>query len=529
MISKDEAYKETRSKSLSTILTEMGFEKDSFMEINIKDTTMKRTDGPDFGGWDTMIAMDRQAVTDGKIDVGITGSNNGVYAAYVPGGKYVVTENPEIIQKLQKELGFQDKGLGVVFSNGDRPADPYYKSQYDKMHDECALINRNRSWENNREAEAKAFDGVEVDGFKFSFGKHSEKIDGWTNNYVGTVKMPDGKEVGITGFSGFDQDNTFGKMSQEFASKNFENKVYSGELKKEDVMKRLDGAEDASKEFEESKKRLDDAKDKALTAENKLKTSKDNQWNLDSLSQKLNATMESFNQYMEKNPKKANKMYAYMNDLIQSTAKGQSPKAPNPMEPQGFFGKMKANLFGRKRSSEEYKLEDELRSLKIAIQKNPEIIKESLDKGQKDITDICIDVGERKIAAEKETQTCSKQYKDAQDKVAGISYTVAHNALKVAKFNKLKEGVSKIFTAKEIELKNMARETTGIKDINANTGIDKLAEKAKEMEGMTPAQRLAKRMEMLRGTGKQEQKATVKREIDTQTLNKIMSDKTKNI
>lgn len=83
--------------------------------------------------------------------------------------------------------------------------------------------------------------------------------------------------------------------------------------------------------------------------------------------------------------------------------------------------------------------------------------------------------------------------------------------------------------AKEIELKNMARETTGIKDINANTGIDKLAEKAKEMEGLTPAQRLAKRMEMLRGTGKQEQKATVKREIDTQTLNKIMSDKTKNI
>lgn len=81
--------------------------------------------------------------------------------------------------------------------------------------------------------------------------------------------------------------------------------------------------------------------------------------------------------------------------------------------------------------------------------------------------------------------------------------------------------------AKEIELKNMARETTGIKDINANTGIDKLAEKAKEMEGLTPAQRLAKRMEMLRGTGKQEQKATVKREVNSQVMSKALADRVK--
>lgn len=69
--------------------------------------------------------------------------------------------------------------------------------------------------------------------------------------------------------------------------------------------------------------------------------------------------------------------------------------------------------------------------------------------------------------------------------------------------------------AKEIELRSEARETTGIKDINANTGVDRLADKAKAMEGMTPEQRLAYRMEQLRGTAKTEAKPVIKREMDS--------------
>lgn len=532
-MNKEEAWKETQNKSFTEILTSMGFEKDSFMEINVKDTIMRKTDGPDFGGWDMQRAMDKQATDiNGKFEVGITGSNNGVYAAYIPvSGKYVVTENPEIIQKLQKELGFQDKDLGVVFSNGDRPADPYYKSQYDKMHGECARINRNRRWEYNRETEARTFDGVEVDGFKFSFGKYSDKTYGWTNDYVGSVKTPDGKEVGITGFSGFDEENTFGKMSEEFSSKEFENKVYNDEIKKEDVMKRLDGAEKADKEFAESKRKLETAKDLAAGVQDKLNAAEKEERAASDLSKNYEKMLESLQKYAEANPKKAQKIYGYAKDIVKSAANGQTPKTPNPMKPQNFFGKMKANLFGRKPDVGEFALEDSLRQLKSAIERNPDIAKEVINKEDFTLKGAQKDFSERKTAAEKEAKICSNQYEDAKGRVDGAIYETAHSALKVAKFNKLKETVSKIFSdkeaAREIELRKISRATNGISDTENNTGVDKLAEKAKAMEELTPQQRLAMRMEQLRGTGKEEPKATVKRDINSNILNKAMENRSK--
>ena len=81
-------------------------------------------------------------------------------------------------------------------------------------------------------------------------------------------------------------------------------------------------------------------------------------------------------------------------------------------------------------------------------------------------------------------------------------------------------------TAQEIELRSMARETSGIKDIQANTGIDRLADKAKAMEGMTPEQRLAYRMSLLRGTSKEEAKPVVKREMDSNIMKKTIEGKT---
>ena len=78
--------------------------------------------------------------------------------------------------------------------------------------------------------------------------------------------------------------------------------------------------------------------------------------------------------------------------------------------------------------------------------------------------------------------------------------------------------------AKEIELRSAAREGIGIKDINANSGVDKLADRAKAMEGMTPQQRLAFRMKELRGTKKETAQPVVKRELDSN----IMSQKLNN-
>lgn len=79
--------------------------------------------------------------------------------------------------------------------------------------------------------------------------------------------------------------------------------------------------------------------------------------------------------------------------------------------------------------------------------------------------------------------------------------------------------------AKEMGLRSEARETTGIKDINTNSGVDRLAEKAKMMEGLTPQQRLAYRMEQLRGTGKAEAKPVVKREMDSNIMSKAIQGK----
>lgn len=58
----------------------------------------------------------------GKISTGVTGSNNGVYAAYSRGSKeMIVTRNPEIIRQLETQLCFENRDIGVPFSNGDHP------------------------------------------------------------------------------------------------------------------------------------------------------------------------------------------------------------------------------------------------------------------------------------------------------------------------------------------------------------------------------------------------------------------------
>lgn len=529
-MNQEQAYEVTRNKSLTSILTEMGISKDSFMEFDLNNTSVKTTTGNSFGGWDDTMKIDKSAVTDGKYDVGITGSNNGVYAAYVPGGKYIVTKDPEVIQKLQTELGFKDKGLGVVFSNGDRPADPLYQEQFKKMENECARQKRNRNWESNRQEEAKIFDGVEIEGFKFSFGQYSETKDGYKNDYVGSVKTPDGKEVGITSFSGFHEDNKFGKMAEEFSSKEFEDKVYSGEVKKEEVMERLDGADNASQEFETSKKNLKEAKDRAAGEKDKLNAAELDKRSLDEVGSELSSTIENFKEYAVKNPKKAEKMYDYINDVIKSTANGAKPQTPNPMEPHGFFGKMKSKLLGQKQTQEESKLDRQLRNLQRAIRENPETVKESVNKDQFALYSLTKEVSEKRVAAENNVKACASRSKEADQKVGGAIYTVAHNALKAAKFNKLKESVSKIFgdkeAAKEMEQRSTARDTTGIKDTNANTGVDRLAEKAKAMEGLSPEQRLAKRMAEMRGTKKPDApKPVVKREVDSNIMNRTMDNK----
>ncbi len=143
--------------SMSSLLGEMGYKQENgdFMVINMRNDRngfkVDRGDGnvTTMGGWERKElplfphartyedACKRAQMTDqdyydklcvpngdGQIQSGVTGSNNGVYAAYSFGSKeMVVTKNPEIIRQLEKQLCFQDIGLGVPFSNGDKPKD----------------------------------------------------------------------------------------------------------------------------------------------------------------------------------------------------------------------------------------------------------------------------------------------------------------------------------------------------------------------------------------------------------------------
>lgn len=522
MLTRDE-IREARKGSITEMITNMGFERDSFMYLDMKEP--RRMDhGGYIGGLDDVFKMDMQVYGTNSQAVGITGSNNGTYAAYLPGGQYIVTQDRKIIEALQEKCHFQDTGLGVLLSNGERFSSSYDNDQWEKVKTECARINRNNEWEYNRQQEAKAFDGVSFEGYTFKSREGKDEMGSMT---AGEIKTPDGKTFSINSFY-FENDNKYGKMAQEFSSKEFEEKVYKGEVGKDEVMGRLDGADKAGKEFEESKGRLKTAQEKLNSAEKELDNSRHKEINLRQIDENIKTVQAKLKNYLDKNPKKAPELQAYISDIIKSAAQGKEPEMKNPLEPKGFFGKTKAFLFGRKIGIEGTGLETAMSSLQSTLKRNPDAV-----KGNKDFS---LDSFGKKIESNlKEASDNVKRNTNARENAKGsleaTEKAVARGAFHVAKFNKLKDTVSKLFSdkeaAKEIALKSMARDTTGIKDINANSGVDKLAEKAKAMEGMTAGQRLEQRMSQLRGMAKEEPKKAAARSMDSNMAKRAMDNKTR--
>lgn len=523
MLTRDE-IREARKGSITEMITNMGFNRDSFLYLNMND--QRQMDSGQFiGGFEDVFKMDGQVYGANSQAVGITGSNNGTYAAYLPGGQYIVTQDRKIIEALQEKCHFQDGGLGVILSNGERFSSSYDNEQWEKVKTECARINRNNEWEYNRQQEAKAFDGVSFEGYTF---KYREGKEGKLSNTAGEIKTPSGKTFSINSFY-FENDNKYGKMAQEFSSKEFEEKIYKGEISKDEVMSRMDGANKAGKEFEESKGRLKTAQEKLDRVQKELDNSRLEETNLSQVDEKIKAVQAKLKDYLDKNPKKAPELQAYISDIIKSATQGKDPEMKNPLEPKGFFGKTKAFLFGRKISVEGVGLETAMSSLQSTLKRNPDAVKNTAED-----KDFSLDGFGKKIESNlKEVSDKVKQNtnarEDAGKSLEATEDAVARNAFHVAKFNKLKDTVSKIFgdkeAAKEIELKSTARDTTGIKDINANSGIDKLAEKAKAMEGMTAGQRLEQRMSQLRGMAKEEPKKAVARKVDSNTVKRAMDNK----
>lgn len=176
-----------QKKSLSEVLDEMGFDKESYMVVRRNGNALKIADSYDnngypkenkglsFGGstWknfqfavvgngtsqviegtmNDFEAIDRQMSAysllnnNGRSVNGMTGSNNGVYAAMANGGdEFILTKDPEIARELEIQLGFAGNQLGVPLSNGGILVDPSQKKEWEMVDHRCkqAVVGRAR-------------------------------------------------------------------------------------------------------------------------------------------------------------------------------------------------------------------------------------------------------------------------------------------------------------------------------------------------------------------------------------------------
>lgn len=162
------------AKPLSKVLDEMGFDRDSYIVVrrhgeNLKiadsynqDGTLKENDMMTFGGehyreresggaYGTPIrgnkndfeVIDEQMIIysekyrNGMSVNGMTGSNNGIYAAMANmGDEMIITKDREIISQLESQLGFAGDQLGVPLSNGV-PLEPRKQEEWKKVEHRC--------------------------------------------------------------------------------------------------------------------------------------------------------------------------------------------------------------------------------------------------------------------------------------------------------------------------------------------------------------------------------------------------------
>lgn len=165
-------------KSLSSLIQEMGFDRDSFMVINRNGPQLKVGDRRDekgqlvensyasFGAnhlhpndqhltqqgiYDDFQVIDRQMrdysiqYNSGNSVNGMTGANNGVYSAMANGGnEFIITKDPEIIRQLERQFGFASDQLGVPLSNGGLPMDNAQRLEWNKLSLTCSKIKKDR-------------------------------------------------------------------------------------------------------------------------------------------------------------------------------------------------------------------------------------------------------------------------------------------------------------------------------------------------------------------------------------------------
>ncbi len=227
----------------------------------------------------------------------------------------------------------------------------------------------------------------------------------------------------------------------------------------------------------------------------------------------------------------------YLDNLVQNgisakeaadIKKGKEPEVDIDGSKKSFWGKVKNKVKNFwKPNNMKLQMENQIKELKTALAQNPSLLN---------------DVKYQTSATESELPSTFKELAAKRDRVASdlhssASYWIgAHNRQEnisrqseeksqayESKLAKIQEARSNV--AREIALRAEARKSAGISDTKANTGVDRLADKAQAMEGMTPEQRLAYRKSQLRGTDTEKDKTVVKREINAQVMNKVMDGK----
>ncbi len=208
---------------------------------------------------------------------------------------------------------------------------------------------------------------------------------------------------------------------------------------------------------------------------------------------------------------------------------GKAPKVDIDGSKKSFWGKLKnkAKNFWKPNNAKK-QMESQIAELKIAMANNPGLLSEV--GRQMSSTEHSYPKDFKELAAKRDRinadlNSTRAYFRNAKDRADFYSTRAADKAQQhgetLAAIQEVRDKA-----AKEIEQRATARDTTGIKDAQANTGVDRLADKAKAMEGMTPQERLAFRMSQLRGTSKEEPaKPVQKREADSKLISMSLENK----
>lgn len=195
---------------------------------------------------------------------------------------------------------------------------------------------------------------------------------------------------------------------------------------------------------------------------------------------------------------------------------GKAPQVDIDGSKKSLFGRLKNKVKNVwKPYNPKQSMEDDIAKLKIAMANDPALMSDVKYRTSSTVHHFATNFKE---LAEKR-DIFSKDLLSTKLYFSGnhaFETSVASQATEKAQAHEATlEAVDKVreAAANKIEVTKTARENVGITDANANTGVDKLAEKAEKMKNMTPAQRLAMRLGDMRGTKQEAPKPVQKQEL----------------